>query len=73
MPKKECFGELGNMVVRFNNSTQKHYLRTDDEKLKECDRCSLFTKCMFLRYNDMFRELLRMVDDDGKDSRPRIG
>ncbi len=74
MAIKECFGQLANMTVYYNHSTKKHFLRVDDEKLKECDRCPLFTKCMFLKYNDMIRELIRMVDDAGvTDSRPRIG
>ncbi len=71
---KECFGQLGNMTVRMNNSTQKHFLRVDDEKLKECDVCPLFTKCMFLRYNEILQEMLRLLDSAGvKDTRPRIG
>ena len=71
---KECFGQLANTTIRYNNSTKKHYLRVDEEKLKECDQCPLFTKCMFLRYNEIFQELLRLVDQSGAgDSRPRIG
>lgn len=63
MATKECFGQLANVNIRFNNSTRKHYLRYDDEKLKECDRCPLFTKCMFLKYNDMFKRVLEIIDD----------
>ncbi len=74
MAMKECFGQLANMTIRHNNSTHKHYLRIDEEKLKECDQCPLFTKCMFLRQNDVIRELLRLIDDAGvQDTRPRIG
>ncbi|PCJ64029.1 MAG: hypothetical protein COA73_04550 [Candidatus Hydrogenedentota bacterium] len=74
MAAKECFGELANMRVTYNNSTQKHFLRVDEEKLKECDKCSLFNKCMFLRYNEIMQEMLRLLDDAGAtDSRPRIG
>lgn len=75
MPElKECFGQLANLTVHYNVSTKKHFLRTDEEKLKECDRCPLFTKCMFLRYNELMQEMLRLIDDAGvKDSRPRIG
>ena len=73
MPLKECFGQLANMKIAFNNSTRKHYLRTDDEKLKECDQCPLFSKCMFLRYNELMREMLEMIDDSGAaDKRPRL-
>lgn len=74
MTTKECFGELANMSVRYNNSTRKHYLRQDDEKLTECDQCPLFTKCMYLKFNSILSEILRLVDDSGTaDSRPRIG
>lgn len=74
MSAKECFGQLANMNVRFNNSTRKHYLRVDDEKLKECDQCKLFSKCMFVRYNELMTEMLRLIDDSGvQDSRPRLG
>ena len=63
MPPKECFGQLANLKITRNNSTQRHYLRRDDEKLKECDTCNLFTKCMFLKYNDIVKDLLEMIDD----------
>lgn len=62
------------MPIRFNNSTKMHYLRKDNEKLKECDQCNLFNKCMFVKYNEMFEELIRLVDNAGvTDSRPKIG
>ncbi len=65
MSVKECFGQLANMKIAYNNSTRKHYLRIDDEKLKECDQCPLFGKCMFLRYNELMKEMLRLVDESG--------
>ena len=71
---KECFGQLANMVIHYNGSTKKHFLRVDEEKFKECDQCPLFTKCMFLRYNEIMQELLRLIDGAGvTDARPRIG
>ncbi|HJP34980.1 MAG TPA: hypothetical protein QF901_03250 [Gammaproteobacteria bacterium] len=74
MALKECFGQLANLSINYSNSTKKHFLRIDEEKLKECDRCELFTKCMFLRHNEIFKEMLRMLDESGiTDSRPRIG
>ena len=73
MPLKECFGQLANMTIRFNNSTKMHYLRKDNEKLKECDQCNLFNKCMFVKYNEMFEELIRLIDNTGvTDSRPKL-
>ncbi len=71
MSQKECFGQLANMKIAYNNSTQKHYLRTDDEKLRECDACSLFNKCMFLRYNELMKQMLEMVDDAGSQAKSR--
>ena len=32
MPLKECFGQLANMTIRFNNSTKMYCLRKDDKK-----------------------------------------
>lgn len=70
---KECFGQLANLKIAYNNSTRKHYLRVDDEKLKECDQCPLFNKCMFLRYNELMKEMLQLIDDPGgPDQRPRL-
>lgn len=63
MPQmKECFGQLGNMSIRYRDNTKQHFLRVDEQKLKECDTCHLFTKCMFLKYNELIRELLKMLD-----------
>lgn len=72
MAMKECFGQLANMRIIYNNSTRRHYLRVDDEKLKECDRCPLFNKCMFLRYNEVMRDMLSMLDDQGPTEKPRL-
>lgn len=72
MTVKECFGQLANMRITYNNSTRRHYLRVDDEKLKECDRCPLFNKCMFLRYNEIMRDMLSMLDDQGATEKPRL-
>lgn len=62
-PLKECFGQLANMSIRYRDQSRQHYLRVDDAKLKECDTCSLFTKCMFLKYNELIRELLQKIDE----------
>ncbi len=73
MTVKECFGQLANLKIAYNNSTRKHYLRVDDEKLKECDQCPLFNKCMFLRYNELMKEMLQLIDDTGgPDQRSRL-
>ncbi|GMV99398.1 MAG: hypothetical protein AMXMBFR84_05370 [Candidatus Hydrogenedentota bacterium] len=62
-PMKECFGQLGNMSIRYRDQSKQHYLRVDDVKLKECDTCNLFTKCMFLKYNELIREVLQKLDE----------
>ena len=73
MITKECFGELANLSIHFNSRIHKHYLRVDEEKKKECDECPLFTKCMFVRYNEIMQEMLRLLDETGiKDSRPKL-
>jgi len=33
----------------------------------------LFAKCMFMRYNDLIRDMLKLIDHPGSDPRPRIG
>ena len=74
MALKECFGQLANLSISFNNSTQKHYLRQDDVKLRECDECSLFNICMFLRYNALMKEMLEIIDENvGSDKTRRLG
>ena len=75
MPEmKECFGQLANMNIRYRSQMKKHFLFVDQEKLKECDTCPLFTKCMFVRHNELFKDLIRMLDESsgGKDSTPRL-
>ena len=60
---KECFGQLANMSIRYRNQSKAHYLRVDEEKLRECDSCQLFTKCMFLKHNDLIRDLIKRLDE----------
>ncbi len=72
MALKECFGQLANMKIVFNNSTRKHYLRVDEQKLKECDHCPLFTKCMFLRHNEIMKELLDLINAQAEANKPRM-
>jgi hypothetical protein len=74
MALKECFGQLANLTIAFNNSTRRHYLRQDDVKLRECDSCNLFNKCMFLKYNTLMKEMLEIIDqkEDGEKAR-RLG
>jgi hypothetical protein len=62
MPVKECFGQCANMTIKFRDHSKQHYLRVDEEKLKECDTCNLFNKCMFLRYNELIKDMLKLLD-----------
>jgi len=71
---KECFGQLANTTIIYRDGSKQHFLRVDEEKMKECDTCHLFAKCMFLKHNELFRDLLRLLDESGgKDARPRLG
>lgn len=70
---KECFGRCANMAIRYRSQMNKHFLYVDEEKFRECDTCVLFTKCMFLRHNELIRNLIRLIDHEGRDPRPRIG
>jgi len=60
---KECFGELANMAVRYRSQSQNNFLFVDDEKLKECDQCQYFTKCMFVKNKQMFEELIKLINE----------
>jgi hypothetical protein len=71
MALKECFGQLANLAITYNNSTQKHYLRQDDVKLRECDGCNLFNKCMFLKYNKLMKEMLEIIDEGPNNDRAK--
>ncbi len=72
--KKECFGQLANLSIRYRDRSKQHFLYVDSQKLKECDRCNLFTKCMFLKYNEVIKELIRLLDQTGApDERPKLG
>jgi len=74
MPEtKECFGRCANMSVRYRDAAKLHFLYVDEEKMKECDICPLFSRCMFLRYNEVIKDLLQILDNKGRDPRPKIG
>ena len=61
-PVKECFGQCANLSIKYRDHSKQHYLRVDEEKLKECDTCNLFNKCMFIKYNELIKDLLKMLD-----------
>ena len=58
---KECFGKLAGISIGYRDHLKQHFLRINEEKLKECDQCNLFNKCMFLKYNELFKKLLSMM------------
>lgn len=73
MATKDCFCECGNVAIRYRAQMKEHYLYVDEDKLRECGVCPLFAKCMFMRYNELIREMLKLIDHPGSDPRPRIG
>ena len=70
---KECFGQCANVSIRYRNMSHEHYLYVDEEKYRECADCPWFAQCLFQRYNTILRDLIRLVDRQGKDDRPRLG
>ncbi len=64
--QKECFGHLASARIKFRDHSKQHYFSIDQEKLKECDQCPLFNKCMFLKYNDIFKEMLDLINGSGR-------
>ena len=70
---KPCFGHCGNLAIRYRDVAKEHYVFLDSEKMKECAGCNLFAGCTFQTYNDLFKDLVRLVDSKGRDRRPRIG
>lgn len=72
MEMKECFGQLGNLSLRFRDHSKQHYLRVDEEKMKECNECRLFSRCMFVKHNELFKELLKMIDQVSPEGKQRI-
>jgi len=70
---KPCFGQCANLCIRYRDRLKQHFLHMDEAKLKECDACPLFPRCAFLRNNEVMRDLLRLLDEQGRDTHPRIG
>jgi hypothetical protein len=49
-------------------------MRIDEDKLKECEVCPLFNRCLFLKHNELFKEVLRLIDERlAPTARTRIG
>ncbi len=75
MPTPEmegCICDSADMSIRYRAQTGKHYLYVNPEKMKLWEKCPTYPACMFLRYNELFRQLIEFMDE-GKDTRPRIG
>jgi hypothetical protein len=69
---KACFGHCGGMAIRYRDLSKQHYLYVDDAKMNECNPCPLFAQCMFLTNRNIIKELLRLLDQSGRDLHPRI-
>ncbi len=68
---KECFGELGNTTVKWIQRSSVHFIVTDEEKMKECRECELFSQCAWERNLALLREMLKSIDEQRpRDRRP---
>jgi len=60
---KECFGQFGNTTIKWIARSQVHFIRTDEEKMKECRECDLFCQCASDKNLALIKEVLKLVDE----------
>lgn len=60
---KECFGQLGNTTIKWIERSAVHLIRTDEERMKECLECELFNQCAWEKTLALFKEMLRLIDE----------
>jgi hypothetical protein len=60
---KECFGQLGNTTIKWIARSQVHFIITDEEKMKECRECELFSQCAYEKNLALLKEMLRLIDE----------
>jgi len=60
---KECFGQLGNIVIKWIARSQVHFVSTDEDKMAECRDCELFCQCAQEKNLSLLKEVLRLVDE----------
>jgi hypothetical protein len=68
---KECFGELGNTTVKWIQRSGVHFVATDEEKMKECHECELFSQCAWEMTLAILKETLKLVDEQRPKGRRR--
>ena len=61
---KECFGQLGNTTVKWIERSGVHFIVTDEEKMKECRECELFSQCAWEKSLALFKEMFKLIDQD---------
>ena len=64
---KECFGQLGNITIKWIQRSAVHVIRTDEEKMVECRDCELLAQCACEKNLAMFKEMIKLIDEQ----RPR--
>lgn len=60
---KECFGQLGNITIKWIQRSGLHVVRTDEEKMNECRECELLAQCACEKNLALFKEMLKLIDD----------
>jgi len=60
---KECFGQLGNITIKWIGRSGVHLIRTDDEKMQECRQCELFCQCAFEKNLALLKKMLKLIDE----------
>jgi hypothetical protein len=69
---KECFGQLGNTVIKWVERSGVHFISTDETKTNECRQCELFNQCTWEKTLALLREMLKMIDDQRPKRRSSI-
>lgn len=60
---KECFGQLGNITIKWIERSGVHFIRTDEEKMNECRQCELFSQCAWEKNLAFLKEMLKLIDE----------
>jgi len=60
---KECFGNCGNLRLKWSNRSAMHYIVIDEEKMRECDQCPQFAACAWRVQIRLFKQLVKWCDE----------
>jgi hypothetical protein len=69
---KECFGELGNTTVKWIQRSGVHFIASDEEKIKECHECEMFSQCSWERTLTLFKEVLKLLNEQRSKDRKSL-